>query len=199
MKTIKLFIILIIVTLSIQCKAQQPIINLEDDDGSEIVNAYYKDTNNLLNPFVGTWVLDDGTNYLKIVFEKKTMVYTGSYYEDLLIGEFQYKENDIEIINTLDKLNLPDTFPENRKHSIEGNYIRTSLSPFDDYTTDNFYIDLTMGEPNGFGSSLYVRATTINGQEAIQIFKYGGIKTVLPGETPLEPIIPNGFHYLIKQ
>ena len=56
-----------------------------------------------------------------------------------------------------------------------------------------------MGEPNGFGSTLYVIATTVNGQEAIQIFKCGGIKTILPSETPLEPIIPNGFHYLIKQ
>ena len=71
MKTIKLFIILTIVTLSIQCKARQPMFNLEDDDGSEIVNAYYKDTNNLLNPFVGTWVLDDGVHYLINCFSKK--------------------------------------------------------------------------------------------------------------------------------
>ena len=68
--------------ISLSCKAQSPIINIEDDEGDEIVNAYYKDTNNLLDPFVGTWVLDNGTQYLKIVFEKKTMVDAGNYYEE---------------------------------------------------------------------------------------------------------------------
>ena len=92
MKTIKLFIILTIVALSIQCKAQSPIVSLEDRRGTRVENAYYKDTNDLLNPFDGTWVLDDGVHYLKIVFQKKTMVHTGNYYQDLLIGEFQYKK-----------------------------------------------------------------------------------------------------------
>jgi hypothetical protein len=170
-----------------QCKAQQPIINLEDDDGSEIAKAYYKDTNNLLNPFVGTWVLDDGTRYLKIVFQKKTMVDTGNYYEDLLIGEFQYKENGIKLENTLNK--LTEVLPNMYHHSIDGNYIRTSLSPFDDFTTNNFWIDLVMSEPNGAATDLNVRLATVNGQEAIQIFKRSGIQSYLVGDP--EPSTPN--------
>ena len=191
-------ILILCLLVGLLSKAQQPIINLEDDDGSEIANAYYKDTNNLLNPFVGTWVWDDGLHYLKIVFEKKLMVDAGNYYEDLLIGEFQYKENGLELENTLN--NLIQTLPNPYHHSINGNYVKTSLSPFYEYTTDNFWITLIMGEPNGASTYLNVRLATVNGNEAIQIFKNSGNKDYMVGEPePPSPIIPNGFHYLIKQ
>lgn len=192
-----LFSIITIFTL-LSCKAQSPIISLEEPVPDEIENAYYKDTNNILNPFVGTWVLNDGTKYLKIVFEKKVMVYTGNFYEDLLIGEFQYKENNIELANTLP--NLTDTSITNVfKYSINGNYFKTNQTPFDN-TTDNFRMCLGMSEPSGSFSKLDVRVTTVNGQEAIEIFKRGGIRTLEPGEAASpEPIIPGGFYFLIKQ
>jgi len=196
----KLFQLLILFVICFACKAQNPIINIEDDDGSEITNAYYKDTNNLLDPFVGTWVFDNGTQYLKIVFEKKTMVDAGEYYEDLLIGEFQYKESGIELTNTLGKLTDP-FLPYVYHHSIDGNYINTyQHTPFNDYTSNVFRIELTMSEPNGCSSNLDVRTATVNGQQAIQIFKRGGIITVERGDPPPpEAIIPGGFYYLIKQ
>ena len=192
-----LFTIITIFTL-LSCKAQSPIISLEEPVPDEIENAYYKDTNNILDPFVGTWVLNDGTKYLKIVFEKKVMVNTGNFYEDLLIGEFQYKENNIELANTLP--NLTDTSITNVfKYSINGNYFMTNQTPFDN-TTDNSRMSLIMGEPSGCVSKLDVRVTTVNGQEAIEIFKRGGIRTLEPGEAASpEPIIPGGFYFLIKQ
>ncbi|APY01395.1 DUF6705 family protein [Lacinutrix venerupis] len=192
-----LFTIITIFTL-LSCKAQSPIISLEEPVPDEIENAYYKDTNNILDPFVGTWVLNDGTKYLKIVFEKKVMVNTGNYYEDLLIGEFQYKENNIELANTLPK--LTDTSITNAyDYSIDGNYFKTNQTPFDN-TSDNFRMSLVMVEPNGCVSDLDVRVTTVNGQEAIEIFKRGGIVTIEPGEAASpEPIIPGGFYFLIKQ
>lgn len=57
-----------------------------------------------------------------------------------------------------------------------------------------------MSEPNGCSSDLDVRITTINGEEAIQIFKRGGIVTLEPGD-PSSPdvIIPGGFYFLIKE
>ena len=192
-----LFTIITIFTL-LSCKAQSPIISLEDATSDEIENAYYKDTNNILDPFVGTWVLNDGTKYLKIVFEKKVMVNTGNFYEDLLIGEFQYKENSVEFANTLP--NLTDTSITNVfKYSIYGNWFWTNQTPFDN-TTGNFRMSLIIGEPSGSVSDLDIRVTTVNGQEAIEIFKRGGIRTLEPDEAASpEPIIPGGFYFLIKQ
>lgn len=196
MKKLNFIIIIILALTSIQCKSQTPIISI-NGSGEIIPNSYYKDIDNQLNPFIGTWVWNDGTNYLKIVFQKKVMALTGNYYQDLLIGEFQYKENGIELVNTLQKLIEP--LPNVYHHSIDGNLIMTNQTPFDDYTTDNFRVSLVFGEPNGIGGELDVRITTVNGQEAIQIFKRSGIITREPGEPVLNPIIPNGFYYLIRQ
>lgn len=194
-----IYVILLFIISIVSCKAQSPIINIEDDDGSAIENAYYKDTNNLLDPFVGTWIFDDGTQYLKIVFEKRTMIYNGKYYEDLLIGEFQYKENNVELTNTLSKLTDP-ALPNVYHHSIDGNYIQTNSSPFEEYTSENFRFGLIMSVPNGRSSKLDVRIAVVNGQEAIQIFKRGGMTTLRPNDpVPPEPIIPNGFYFLIKE
>lgn len=201
MNIIKQLIIICIAILSLQSKAQvfyQSIVDLQDRTGDSVDNTYYKDTNNLLNNFEGSWIWDDGTHYLKLVLQKKEMVDAGNYIEDLLVGEFQYKENGVELMNTLHK--LTQVLPSAYSHSIDGNYIKTALSPFSDYTDDDFWIDLTMSETNGYSSSLGIRLTSVDGQEAIQIFKNGGMKVHVHGEPePEPPIIPNGFHYLIKE
>ena len=53
------------------CKAQSPIINIVDQDGSLVQNAYYKDIDNLLNPFEGTYIYNSDGKYLKLVLQKK--------------------------------------------------------------------------------------------------------------------------------
>lgn len=191
----KLFIIPILL-MYMACKAQTPVINIEDFDGNYVNGAYYKDVNNLLTPFEGIYVYNDGVNYLKIVFQKKTMQFTGDCYEDLLIGEYQYKKNGVELINTLNKLTT--TLPNVYHHSIDGNYFLNNHTPFDDFTTDNFRINLGMDIPNGIFADLDIRKCLVNGQEAIQIFK----RTTYYNKRgePVPPVIvPNGFFYLLKQ
>lgn len=122
-----LFQALSIFFLTIGCKAQSPVINIEDDDGNSLQNAYYKDTNNLLNPFEGTYLYTNGTTSLTIILQKKTMVYDGYKYEDLLIGEYQYIENGVEKINTLNNLNTITT--NQWEHNINGNSILSQGLP----------------------------------------------------------------------
>lgn len=195
MKT-TIYISLLLTLSAITCKAQTPIIDINNKNGEYINGAYYKDINNLLNQFQGTYVLNDGVNYLKIVFQKKTMQYTGSCYQDLLIGEYQYKLNGVEKINTLNK--LTSTLPNVYHHSIDGNDYMTNHTPFDDYTTDNFRLTLGMVIPGGITADLDVRKCTVNGQEAIQIFKRTK-QYYKKGDTIPPIIVPNGFFYLIKQ
>lgn len=196
MKNIKTFLAYFLTILGINCQAQTPIIDLNDRDGNIINGAYYKDTNNLLNQFEGTYILDDGTNYLKIVFQKKTMQYTGSCYQDLLIGEYQYKENGVEKINTLSRLTTP--LQHVFHHAIDGNHFLYNHTPFDDYTSDNFRFSTAIEVPGGISADLDVRKCVVNGQEAIQIFKRTNY--YYKKGDPIPPlIVPNGFFYLIKQ
>ena len=52
----KHIILLIIIAVTIQCKAQSPVINITDMTSKTIPGAYYKDVNNYLDNFVGTWI-----------------------------------------------------------------------------------------------------------------------------------------------
>ena len=115
----RIIFLTLIAIVTITCKAQSPIINILDKDGTRDINAYYKDVNNLLNQYEGTYLYTNGTTSFKIVLVKKIMQFNGEYYEDLIIGEYQYIVNGVEIVNTLSELNT--TYSNQRRHNIDGN------------------------------------------------------------------------------
>ena len=85
--------IAILATVSFSCKAQQyPTLDISQLACTEsITGIYYRDTQGLLNPFEGTYVYSQGGKMIKIVLQKKEMSSTNDrYFEDLLIGEYQY-------------------------------------------------------------------------------------------------------------
>ncbi len=107
MKHITILIAFLLVTVI--SYAQSPVIDIEEHlRRTAIEDAYYKDINNFIDPFVGTWVYTEtcpitGNEnvYFKIVLEKELMTYNRGYYMDKVIGEYQYKENGVELRNTL--------------------------------------------------------------------------------------------------
>lgn len=122
----KKIIIATLTILSYGCKAQNPIFEITDLENTtqDIYGAYHKDTQNLLNPFEGTCIYTSGNTSFKIVLQKKLMSsMSGRYYEDLLIGEYQYVVDGIEKVNTLSQLNI--NYPNQSNHSITGNLIIT--------------------------------------------------------------------------
>lgn len=114
----KNIIILLILILTISCKAQT--IGLETRVKDIPIGAYVKDQNNEMDKYIGTWQFTNGTDVLTIILQKKTHVFDGEYYEDLLVGEYSFISNGIEIVNTLPLLN--DTTIIGREHSISGNF-----------------------------------------------------------------------------
>ena len=104
--------------------AQTPVKSLYEDS-TDIWGAYYKDTYNDLDRYVGTWKYTNGSTSLTITLQKRTMQHYeddyNNYYEDILIGEYKYIENGVEKINTLPQLsaNLPSSY----SHNIVGNII----------------------------------------------------------------------------
>ena len=89
----KTLLLLAMITI-LSCKSQNPIIstveyNLNDD--IELTDGcYLKDVENKYNPFIGTWVWEEGNTRLEIVFEKIEMVFDGDYYEDMLVGKYKF-------------------------------------------------------------------------------------------------------------
>lgn len=168
MKTLK---IIIIALLSIHCKAQTPIIDVTESELGLPDGYYVKDINSLLNPFEGTYIYTNGTTSFKIILVKKVQQFNGRYYEDLIIGEYQYIENGVEKVNTLNQINT--VYNDQRSHNIDGNFVvnnnfrgwkcpqcttnekRLSLS-IRDASTDNY-------------ARIGMRRITENGQEVMKI------------------------------
>ncbi|MGQ2982453.1 DUF6705 family protein [Flavobacterium sp.] len=207
MKTIFLISLLFV---SIGCKAQSPIKSLYEDD-TNIQGAYYKDLNNDLSNFVGTWKYTNGTTSLTITLQKKEMQnhsysYNNiTYYEDILIGGYRYIENGVEKINTLPQLELNLT--KSYQYHIAGNII---LPP----ATDNCYgclpnmrmIHLAFSDPtrevSGMESKMvFARADSDGVQKLLLKFVVtsGGYNNINNPRPHNSYTVPFGEYLLVKQ
>lgn len=164
----------IILTITIglifySCKAQSPIVSLDELGWKNTNNAYYKDIDNVLNNFEGTWLYANGNTSLKIILVKSTQYFNGKYYEDLLIGGYQYIDNGIEKINTLTDANDPNI---GRDASIRGNSIYNSCKylPIDDCIDGEKNLNLSISDviSDGFIGDLRLFKRTISGQEILK-------------------------------
>ena len=164
----KHIIIILITTISFfNCKAQSPILSIDELGRNNLNNAYYKDLNNELNPFEGTWLYANGNTSLKIVLVKKPMYFNGKYYEDLIIGEYQYIENGVEKINTLADLNLN----LGHSHKIDGNNIHNTciFLPADDCVDGEKRLDVSLMNPGTrHYANLLLHKRVVNGQQALK-------------------------------
>jgi len=204
MKNIQITYCLFLLTF-INCKAQNPVLDISDRSLNNITGAYYKDTQNLLNPFVGTYIYTNGNTSLKITLKKKTMSsLNGVYYEDLIIGECQYIENGVQKVNTLGTLLL--NLPDGTDHSIYGSLVLNGKELGCDECSDTekrLRISLS-DRPIKRVADLDIRIITQNGQPAIKVELWWN-NTRPPwrrreGEPiPQSPRIPAGTYIMIKQ
>ncbi|MNE18221.1 hypothetical protein D3C80_1112430 [compost metagenome] len=104
------------------CKSQTPILPFDDQYG-EVRGAYYKDVQNFLNQYEGTWLYSQSGTVLKIVLKKKEMFHENgiaqNFYTDFIVGEYQYIVNGVEIQNTLSNLSI--NHEEISRYNIYGN------------------------------------------------------------------------------
>ena len=183
--------------------AQSQVIDILDDDGSAITDTYYKDANNLLNPFEGTYIYTNGTTSFKIVLVKKVQQFNGRYYEDLIIGEYQYIENGIVKLNTLNELNI--VYNNQRVHNINGNTLinnnnRAWQCPSCNIGEKRLRTTIRDASTNRF-AKLFMRRTTEGGQEVMKINITNISRTFhVEGQpTPPDFALPIGEFTLIKQ
>lgn len=183
--------------------SQSPIINIKDKDGSRQTGAYYKDSNNLLNPYVGTYIYTNGSITLKIVLVKKIQQYNGRYYEDLLIGEYEYKNGSTIIVSTLSDLDT--VYGNQRRHSISGNTLMTKTNrPIcNECGTNEFRVSLAFfDKERELYGSMTTRKITHNNQEAIKAIIRCETNVVYFEGQP-EPLtefrVRDGEYILIKQ
>lgn len=194
----------IIIMLCFTAKAQYTSIqNLDSPSNFPSQGVYYKDLNNILDPFVGTWKYIQGNNEFEIILEKKLMSsQNGYYYLDTLIGSYRYVENGVEEVNVLNTHDL--SFPDGDINPISADIIITGNSRgCDECGVNEKWIIGGIKDPvSKTISELFVRKITHNGQEAIKIsIHYVGPRARKAGDPDGIPIsFPPAVEYiLIKQ
>ncbi len=198
----KTLLIIMSIIFTISCKGQTVSLTTPRYEVSQ--GAYFKDLDNDMNKFVGTWQYINGNHTLTIVLQKKTYVYNGKYYEDLLVGEYRYESNGVEIVNTLSNLINPEII--GREHEISGRFIQPhNMYPIcnDCYPDEKrFMLNFHDSERNYLSLSMVLRYLPQNTGEpekmtATLISNHG---VMIPNEnSPTEPRIPYGEYLMIKQ
>ncbi|MBD0726696.1 hypothetical protein B6A10_16110 [Flavobacterium sp. L1I52] len=195
----------LLIVISVACKAQTPVFNIGTPNfpPTHPKDSYYKDINGNLDGYDGTYVYTNGNTSLTIILKKKLLSYTGYYYEDLVIGEYQFIKEGVEINNTLANINV-NYNNESTNHVITGNFILTGTkwgcpdcAPTEKRLRLSFIDKISHTK-----AGLDIRKTTLNGVPAIKvhIFSTGDIRVVKDNEpTPAPPTIQLGEYLMIKQ
>lgn len=196
-----LFFLIIVFSTIFNVKSQIVLAELESLNGMPQENHYYKDVHNYLDPFVGTWVYTNGNTSLKIVIEKKEMAEHPLYYEDILLGGYQYIENGIEKINTIPM--LADTQME-WAMSIFGNRVLSSHHRPEcvDCAPEEKRMALSFIDPiHQLSGELILRRITVSGQPALKAYKRTTNYFIsMDAKSPYSyMIVPSGEYILIKQ
>ncbi|MBN9283291.1 MULTISPECIES: DUF6705 family protein [unclassified Flavobacterium] len=194
---------------------QTPIIDMYGNEkfgGTE--GAYYKDVNGFNDQYVGTWLYSNDGNSFKITFVKKLMFYnvTGpkNYYEDYLIGEYQYIENGVEKVNTLSNLNNSFTDITDYNLYSQARIFKSTYPLCPECGEDERRLLLNFNEPsrrniwNGISNKFVIR--TFDGQTKLKVqFVYtgNGLEILNSFDGPPANVnsfsVPYGEYVLIKQ
>ncbi len=196
----KIIYTIVVLLVALHSKAQSPVVNIENNKGIRTQGMYYQDANLLLDPYVGTYIYTNGTTSLKFVLQKKVQAFDGWLYEDVIIGEYQYIENGVEKLNTLNNLNINHT--NSRNYNIRGNrIIKIGLPGCEECTPTEKRLRLSLIDSfSGASADLIFAKTIVNGQQAINLSLMWDIRTHIYGTPELTPrSFLGGEFILIKQ
>ena len=207
-------ILLVIMVFSNYLLSQTEIHNISEPIGKRVAGTYYKDVDSLLNNYEGTWFYSttntDGTiTSLKIKFRKVEMrgfnsSINGLFYDDALIGVYQYIDHGIVKFDNL--TTLYDDI-EYWRFNIRGNrFIGNNGAPFCTECLPNekrLKLLYTEGDRPEIMSSISMRrSTNASGQQIIiaRVWQVNNIITV----DDVEPLytsmtIPFGQYTLVKE
>ena len=131
---------LFISLLSIHCTGQTNIIDLIDRCNHTPIdhksgNTYLKDTTNEIDKYTGTWKWTSGNREFTLTLIKQVKYHynqrNNNYYEDRLMGYYQYRENGVLIADTSSD-DLSQDYGAKVHFGLNCHSQITSLS-FDDY------------------------------------------------------------------
>lgn len=163
-------------------------------------NAYIKDTENFLDNFVGTWQYQNGNEQFTITLSKVLHHDYGSYYNDIIIGEYKYIDsNGTLLVNTLSDMNSPN-FPGPLYHNIAGatSLVRLQYPKCPECDMGEYRIKSDFSDPDREYQSIEIVFRSISTtQIKVKLYR-SGFSTTTDLNAPDEMRVPAGEYLMNK-
>jgi hypothetical protein len=202
----KQLIIAVLITFTYSCKAQvAPLykIDLDMPEGTK-----FKDLDNDLSKFVGTWrwQSNDSTLTIKLLLNEDVYHNETNQYEDYLVGEYKFEVNGQVIQDYIPNLSSPlsQNF-DNFSYNVYGNriYGNNENSIYcNGCGPDERIIRIYFDDPlyDYIPGAMYMRHRTVNGTEIIESVYTLTYSYIEPYENaPDQNRLPFGDYVFIKQ
>ncbi len=165
---------------------------------------YYKDVDNDFNIYEGEWKWEDSAtnSELIFVFEKEENIESsGGYTKDLLVGEYKYVYNGLELANTLVFMDNPSI--QGNNHKITGMNIMTKYNtPQCEECAENekrLGLDIVHDNYTRVFGKLIIRHFIENGMEKLKVLVRDGAWLSQDPSAPDDIDIPFGEYVMVKQ
>jgi len=191
--------------------AQTPVIKSLGQDPLETNSGYYyKDLNQVLSQFEGTWKYTTGNVELIVklkVLEEKYLFISDinfNYYTDILVGEYQYKVCNQIIVSTLDTFDDDEPFDFVQhlfgKIILKESVLCPECGPNEKLVILN-YLDPYITMPGAESEIRIIRRDVGNTQRILFNFKQTSSVMEVLGQAPPPTAysVPFGEYMLIKQ
>ena len=199
MKNIVIIFVVLFNTLSLN--AQSVVFDIDESKSGKPEGFYRKDMNNLLDHFEGTYVYTSGNKVFTVTLIKKIKQYNSSYYEDLIIGEYQYSVNGTITQNTMSNLGVVYN-NQFIKHAIGGRSVISNSSKRwkcpQCYPNERRLSAKITDISTERSADFLMRRTVVNGQQVLQV-KIFDVLPDLETANPPDFSLPMGEFTMIKQ
>jgi hypothetical protein len=189
------------VFITIYTYSQTTEIPLRQTNGRPANNSYLSDTFGDLDNFTGTYLYNENGVYFLFKLRKEIKYFNGFYYVDQLVGDLEYRENGITLLNTLSNFNITLSYQNPISHSIESDFLLKNHSKpeCEDCLPNEIRLGTSIYDTRKY-SDFILKRVLINGQQALKVIKFTvGPYSISEGQAPIENIISDKEYLFIKQ